>query len=581
MENSSEPNVSSQWENNKEQMKEGRKSEKYFQVVGQGTYVTKLEAKEEYKATKELKNISFVFKRYSEIPDDQIKVTDDMIKKYYEEHKNEKKFEATAGRDVKFFDIQIMPSKADSAKFNKSMNKIKTEFAAAKDDSLFAIANSDDPNKRNMKAFLPFRAENDPNAKDGMKYPQYMDTVFKAASAGQIVGPYSYLGKYQVAKIIRFNNQLLTARHILLQANKADTVATGKAKKLADSIIGFLTKDNFEENVTKFSQDPGSAEKGGKYEDFAYDEFVPEFSDFCVSQNVGKIGIVQTSYGYHIIEVLEKKAAKIPVLSLIEKTLAPSSDTESEISDKAYNVLYSFDGKISRKKTIKDKVQLFDSLAQKEGFIVRPIRILNENPKLNGFATSYAEDKILKLAYGNEASVGELVSSPIKDQGRYIIAMISSIREKGVPNYEDVEERMKYEVIKERKAKRFSQMMINEKSLDALARKVGGTVMKSEVTFSNPQIPNGSYEPTIIGDLFSERLKVGQISIPLVGEQGVYVIQVTKTIKAPATSNYNAEKDQLMNNAKSQMQSLTRAAILKLAEVKDNRRFSSLGIILE
>jgi peptidyl-prolyl cis-trans isomerase D len=580
MENSSDPNVSQQWENNKQQLRDARKNEKYYQLLNQGVYVTKLEAKQEYKAQKEVKNISFVMKRYSEIPDDQIKVSDDMVRKFYEEHKTEKKYEATAGRDVKYFDIMVQANKKDSAVFNSMINKVKFDFAKANYDSVFAIMNTEDINKKAMKAFLPFRNETDPNAKQGMTYPQYMDTIFKAAQVGQVVGPYSFQGKMYLAKIKKFNTQLLTARHILLSANKTDTVATINAKKLADSLVKLLNKDNFEEYVTKYTQDPGSKDKGGKYEDFAYDEFVPEFSEFVSNGKVGQIGIVQTSYGYHIIEVLEKKAAKIPVLSTIEKTLKASQETETEISDIAYNLLYKFDSKISRNKEIKDKIQMFDSLAQLEGYFSRPVKILDENPKVQGFATAFAEDKILKMAYDENAQVGDLCSSPIKDQGKYIIAMVTSIRKKGIPNYEDVAERMKFEVIKERKAKRLINMMMNEKSLEALARKVNAQVMKGEVTFANAQIPGGSYEPEIVGSLFSG-LKDGQITVPIQGEQAVYVIMITKTIKAPATANYIAERDQLLASARAQLQNTIKAALTKLAEVKDNRRFSALGIIRE
>lgn len=576
------PEESKAWEDNKKQMKEGRKNEKYFQILSQGAYVTKLEAKEEYRAQKETKSISFVMKRYNEIPDDQIKVTDEMVQKYYEEHKNEKKYESQAGRDVKFFDILIQPSKADSTKFNKMMDKLKVEFKAAKDDSVFAIQNSENPNLKNMKAFLPYRNETDPNAKkeNGTVYPQYMDTVFKQAAIGQIVGPYSYQGKICVAKVKGFNTQLLTARHILLQANKADTLNAKKVKKLADSLMTLINKDNFEEYVTKFSQDPGSAQKGGKYEDFLYDEFVPEFSKFVSTGKIDQIGVVQTNYGYHIIQVLGKKDTKAPVLSVIEKTLKASSETEMETSSKAHSLLYRFDAKISKMKTAKEKIELFDSLAQKEGFFARPIRVLDEKPKVSGMNTPFAEGKILSMMYMEGAEVGTMCSAPIKDQGRYVIAMVSSIREKGVPNFEDVEERMRYEVIKEQKAKRFTNQMMNEKSLEALARKLNTTVMKAEVNFANPQIAGAGYEAEVVGSLF-QAIKDGKRTLPLKGEQGVYVIQIIKTTKAPKAANYNAERDQLLMNARSQMMNATKAAFMKLAEVQDNRKFAELGIIRE
>lgn len=576
MESSTDPKVSQQWANNKLQLREARKNEKYMQLISQGAYITDLEAKNEYLAQKEVKNISFVMKRFSDIPDNEIKVKDEDIRKYYDEHKGEKKYEASAGRDVKYFEILIQASKADTIKFNKTMDKLKADFATSKNDSLFVLANSDFRfyYSSHMATFKP---ENDPKARKGLTYPMNMDTVFKTSSIGQIVGPYNDQGKMRLAKIIDFNTKVLKARHILISAPKGDEAKIKAAQSKADSIMKTLTKDNFEEFVKKFSQDPGSVEKGGVYEDFMDYEMVPEFSKFASEQPIGKIGSVKTDFGIHIMEALDRKEVKYPVLAVIEKTLAPSDETEAAASDKAYNLLYKLDSKIASKTDPLTKIALFDTLAQKEGYFSRPARIMEENPKLNGFQTKFAEDRIFKLAYDENAEVGTLCSSPIKDQGRYIIAMVSSIRTKGEPKYEDVVDRMKIELIKDLKAKRFTNMMINNKNLLSLAKNLNAEVMKADVTFANPQIAGAGYEPEIVGSLWSG-LKNGQITIPLKGEQGVYVIQLTKTVKAPATANYKAEKDQLLQNARAQAENTAKQALKKKAEVIDNRRFAYLGI---
>ena len=62
------------------------------------------------------------------------------------------------------------------------------------------------------------------------------------------------------------------------------------------------------------------------------------------------------------------------------------------------------------------------------------------------------------------------------------------------------------------------------------------------------------------------------------GEQGVYVIQINKTIKAPATSDYTMEAMQLLNSARGNQQGEAKMALIKLADVKDNRKFAFLGI---
>ncbi len=73
METSADPNVKKQWEDARKQFTDRRKQEKYFAIVGQGLYVTKLEAEEEYYAQNEKKAISYVVKPYSEIEDSDYK----------------------------------------------------------------------------------------------------------------------------------------------------------------------------------------------------------------------------------------------------------------------------------------------------------------------------------------------------------------------------------------------------------------------------------------------------------------------------------------------------------------------------
>ncbi len=576
MESSSDPQVASSWESNKQNLIEQRKNEKYYQLLNQGAYVTSLEAEEEYKAQKEVKSVSFVVRRYSEIPDDQVKVTEDEVKAYYDEHKNEKKYESTAGRDVKYFDINIVPSKADSAVFNKTMNTLKTQFATTKNDSIFVLANSD------LKFYTStrqstLRPEGDAKAQQGLTYPMAMDTVFKTAVPGQIVGPYQDQGKIRLAKVRAFNTNLCKVRHILINAPKGDSLKIKAAQRKADSLVKFINKDNFVEYVTKYSEDPGSKSTGGVYENFLDYEMVPEFSKFSVEKPVGTIGTVKTDFGIHIIEVLDRTAVKYPIVSFIEKTLTPSQDTETKATDDAYNMLYSLDEKVARKSTPRAKLDIFDTIAKQKGYFVRPVRITDENPKAQGFATSFAEDRILKLAYDENSEVGTLCSSPIKDQNRYIIAIVSSIREKGTPEFIDVEESMRAEVLKIKKAERFIKQMNGIKNLDLLAKKGKTIVNKSEVVFANPQIQGGGYEPEIVGSLFSG-LKDGQTTLPLKGEQGVYVIRLNKTTKAPATNNYTMEATQLLSGVKGSMQNEAKMALIKLSEVKDNRRFASLGI---
>jgi hypothetical protein len=120
---------------------------------------------------------------------------------------------------------------------------------------------------------------------------------------------------------------------------------------------------------------------------------------------------------------------------------------------------------------------------------------------------------------------------------------------------------------------------LNSKTLEAAAKSFNTTVMTAEVTFGNPQIQGGGYEPTIVGSLFFAKMKDVAKTLPLQGEQGVYMIRINKTVKAPATANYEVEKQQLLSGARGRMQNDIKQALIKKAEIVDNRKFDEIGVM--
>ncbi len=578
MESSDDVKVQKQWEDSKKYYTDKRKQEKYFALLGQGIYVTKLEAEEEYLAQKEIKSISYVVRRYSEISDDDIKISDSDLKKYYEEHKNDKKYEnKTASREVRYFDVVINPSRQDSMKFGKVMNELKKGFLSSTNDSLYVLKNSDMKFYSSSKIATAVPEDNE-KAQKLQSYPKYLDTVFKTATLGQIVGPYESKGGVVISKVIGFTPTRLKSRHILLATNQSkDKKLIDQKQKMADSLVKLITKDNFAEFVTKFSEDKGSVPTGGLIDNFIEADMVPEFATFCATKPIGYIGTVKSDFGIHIIEVLERDATTFPLLASVQKTFKASQETIDRKDSEVYSLLYELESKMSKKTELKTKVELFDTIAIKAGYMVRPLSILEDSPKLYGFTTPLAEDKILKLAFSDESLAGDLSTAPIKDKDRYIIAMVSSIREKGVPTFEDAEVLMKRDMIEDRKAQRFTNQLLKDKSLQGMAKRANTQVMKGEVTFANPQITGSGYEAEVIGALFSG-LKDGQKTLPLKGKIGVYVVRIDKTTKAPTAANYNAERDQLLGAIQGNLQGQILTALKKKAEVMDNRRFLKAGI---
>ena len=585
---SKDPDAKKQWENFKKGITDQRKQEKYNDLIEQGVYVTSLEARNEYESKNVKKNISFVQRAYSEISDLSLKVTESELKAFYEAHKSEAKYKnRTSSRDLKLFDVAIYPSKIDSANFSSEINKLKQGFSSSTNDSLFVLKESENKmyfgDKRATAVPQSYEMERrkNPQAIKLMSYPDYLAPDFKRAAIGGIVS-WEMGDKYLVSKVIGYTPSKLKARHLLISTKESkdpnaveskDPKFIAAKKKMADSLLMVINKDNFSDLVKKYTDDPGSKDKGGLYENFMEVEFVKEFSDFCATKDSGQIGIVKTEYGFHIIEALGRDSSFFPVLATIQKkSLKPSELSLSDILSKVDGVLYKIDNAIAKIESENGKISKFEKIAKEENYFVRTITMDDNNPKIDyrsNINYSKAQTDLLRLAYGEENKVGSICSAPIFDKNKYIIAILANIKEKGEPKYEDVKERMEKDILIDKKAKKLISEMSKTKDLASLASLFKTSVIDTSVTFSAMNIGNFS-EPEIIGSLFSV-IKDGQTTLPLKGSMGVYVIKVNNTLKAPAVANNNAERDELLNRYKSNAMRLAIDGLEKAAEVVDNR----------
>ncbi|GHU62508.1 peptidylprolyl isomerase [Bacteroidia bacterium] len=111
----------------------------------------------------------------------------------------------------------------------------------------------------------------------------------------------------------------ISAAHILITCAKdADTVAVEDATKKINEIYQDLKNGkDFAELAKQFSNDPGSAEKGGDLGWFGYGQMIKEFQDeaFALKEPGDMSKPFRTAFGFHIIKLTDKK----PFESLEEK----------------------------------------------------------------------------------------------------------------------------------------------------------------------------------------------------------------------------------------------------------------------
>jgi parvulin-like peptidyl-prolyl isomerase len=102
--------------------------------------------------------------------------------------------------------------------------------------------------------------------------------------------------------------EMFTARHILVGVKSEDNakgLTDDEAKaKVAKIQAELKAGKSFAEEAKAYSDDPGSKDNGGLYEDTAFGKFMPEFEKAVRAQEIGKVGEpVKTDYGYHLILV--------------------------------------------------------------------------------------------------------------------------------------------------------------------------------------------------------------------------------------------------------------------------------------
>lgn len=112
----------------------------------------------------------------------------------------------------------------------------------------------------------------------------------------------------------RFHQQeSVRASHILIRADeKADAATKAKAKAQASDLLKQIRQGaKFAELAKKYSQDPGSAQNGGELGFFNKGQMVAPFDEAVFALKPGQTsGVVETPFGYHIIQSHEAKPAR-------------------------------------------------------------------------------------------------------------------------------------------------------------------------------------------------------------------------------------------------------------------------------
>lgn len=165
------------------------------------------------------------------------------------------------------------------------------------------------------------------------------------------------------------------AAHILITVPaQAGEAAKEAARVKAEQLLQQLKQDpgKFAELAKQYSGDPGSASKGGDLGFFGHGAMVKPFEDAAFALRPGEIsGVVQTDFGFHIIKLIEIKAAKTLPLEQAKADISQklrqqkAADRFAELADKFNNTVY------EQSDSLKPAAELVKTAVQQSGWIVK------------------------------------------------------------------------------------------------------------------------------------------------------------------------------------------------------------------
>ncbi|MGZ4037536.1 MAG: SurA N-terminal domain-containing protein, partial [Bacteroidia bacterium] len=456
--NSMNPDQERFWINLETGIADMRQAEKYATLIKKGLYVTTAEAKEAFKAQSKQMNVSFVMKRYTTLSDSAIKLSDSDIQKYYNDHLYEfQSYETT--RKIEYVSYDVVPSEEDLVSLEKDAQRVADEFKTKtnKEDSAYISQESEGGNV----VISDF----------SKKTMIIRDSAVFTAPAGTVFGPYNEGAYLKVYKLEEVKNVADSARvrHILIGLTNAKTNQPRpqpQAKREADSLLALLKekKVSFDTLVKYVSDDPGSIDKGGDYGWFDENKgFVEPFKKAGLEGTKGNISVVETQFGYHIIEVLDVAKASHPMYKVAQifKLIAPSPETTKEYYKKANE----FGGQ-------NNTAELFNKAIDVQKLNKR----LAENIKESDRALPGLEGTKELVRWVYSAKKGE-VSPVFEFKDKFIVANLTGIREKGTLPLEEVKEEVIAKARREKKAedyvKEFQAKAAGSSSVVDVASKLG------------------------------------------------------------------------------------------------------------
>lgn len=529
-------------------LRQRRLQEKLQSIITAAVHVSRSEVRKRFE-DQNIKYDAYVafFDPNVFVKDDEVKVTEADLKDFYDE--NIESYKVEASRKLKYVTFLENPSTADSAAKLKDVHDA-LERAKQGEDFIQLVNTYSD--KVDSGAWF----------KHG-EMSKNIETEVFAAKVGDIIGPLNQFDGFHIIKVLderKGDKEFVRASHILFELGGPDSNAVkAKAQEVARQA---RAGHDFADLARTYSQDPSNAKEGGDLGWFGKGRMVREFEAACFNAKVGQIvGPVRTQFGLHIIKVTGRDSREVKIASIITKIVA-SSQTKNDIADRAK------DFSANARETD------FVTEAKSTGLEVRESDVQDKSGIIPGIGLS---EPATKWAFKNK--VGS-VSEPFSIPNGWGVFAIAEAKDGGIRPFDEVKEQLKPQVLRKKKIEKAKEIAAEVRSklspsdsLTALSTKEP----RIQVQRTNPFVLGGGApgigrDLTLFGVL--ERLRPGEISAPVAGVRGVYLLQLISKTPFDSTAFANQREtlqSQLLQEKRSRYVSEWLAKLKESAEIEDNR----------
>jgi peptidyl-prolyl cis-trans isomerase D len=554
------PEMYRQWQLQEESIQSSISKQLYTTMILAGIYHTVFDGKVAHALENDKISISYVKVPYSSIPDSLVTITDRDIKKYINTHSAD--FEVEESRSIRYVVFDETASVEDNLAIENELKKLlKPQVifneVSESEETLASFSQTD-----NVQEFiaeyseLPYSEAYQTKAQLGT----YANTLFELKE-GEVFGPYKDSSQFKLSRMMDVDRGgSVKARHILFayagsqSASSEVTRTKAEARREVYRVLRLARAKgaDFAELARTYSDGP-SKNRGGDLGFFRRGDMVESLNDYAFEKPIGSVGVVETDFGYHIIEVQDKEDVVL-VASVVRK-IVPSEATSNEVFRKATEF------------EIDSKKNGFSSAAESSGNDPRSAANLSlMEESIPGLG---AQRTIVKWVFEEETRINDIKRFDLMGGG-YVVAELTDARAAGTSSVEDAQNRVRPILLHDKKYDLLVSKYGDNATLANLAEDYGQTISTSSaINAAAGSIAGAGTEPFVVGSGFS--LQMNETSALIQGKQGVFVLEVDLFEEATLLRSYEGYSNLLSEEVINRLRPLIDEVIRDQYEVVDNR----------